>query len=197
VAYCGMQIYQGTAQSDSLASRGARVPEPGYLCIHRRAPFVVFDDSDIEMAVKGAIASKFCNAGQTCVCANRILVQDGVYDAFTQRLAETAGAMKVADGFEPGAVIEPLIDMKAVEKVEAHIADALKKGAKIVTGGKRAAQGGSFFEPTVLTDVTTDMAITKEETFGPVAPLYRFKTDAEAIKMANGEGLPGSWRRTK
>ena len=141
--------------------------------------------ADIEAAVKGAIASKYRNAGQTCVCANRILVQDGVYDAFTKRLAETAGAMKVADGFEPGAVIGPLIDMKAVEKVEAHIADALKKGAKVVTGGKRAAQGGSFFEPTVLTDVTTDMVITKEETFGPVAPLYRFKTEAEAIKMAN------------
>jgi acyl-CoA reductase-like NAD-dependent aldehyde dehydrogenase len=111
-------------------------------------------------------------------------VQDGVYDAFTKRLAETAGAMKVADGFEPGAVIGPLIDMKAVETVEAHIADAVKKGAKVVTGGKRAAQGGSFFEP-VLTDVTTDMVITKEETFGPVAPLYRFKTEADAVKMAN------------
>src|SRR5947199_7151388 len=123
------------------------------------APFIVFDDADIEMAVKGAIASKYRNAGQTCVCANRILVQDGVYDAFTKRLAETAGAMKVADGFEPGAAIGPLIDMKAVEKVEAHIEDALKQGAKVVTGGKRAAQGGSFFEPTVLTDVTTDMVI--------------------------------------
>jgi acyl-CoA reductase-like NAD-dependent aldehyde dehydrogenase len=119
------------------------------------------------------------------VCANRILVQDGVYDAFTERLAGPAGAMKVADGFEPGAVIGPLIDMKAVEKVEAHIANAVKKGAKVVTGGKRAAQGGSFFEPTVLTDVTTDMVITKEETFGPVAPLYRFKTEADAVKMAN------------
>src|SRR6516162_654486 len=149
------------------------------------APFIVFDDADIEMAVKGAIASKYRNAGQTCVCANRILVQDGVYDAFTKRLAETAGAMKVADGFEPGAVIGPLIDMKAVEKVEAHIADAVKKGAKVVLGGKRAAQGGSFFEPTVLTDVTTDMVITKEETFGPVAPLYRFKTEEDAVKMAN------------
>jgi succinate-semialdehyde dehydrogenase/glutarate-semialdehyde dehydrogenase len=110
-------------------------------------------------------------------------VQDAVHDAFTKRLAETAGAMKVADGFEPGAV-GPLIDMKAVEKVEAHIADAVKKGAKVVLG-KRAAQGGSFFEQTVLTDVTTDMVITKEETFGPVAPLYRFKTDDEAIKVAN------------
>ncbi len=149
------------------------------------APFIVFDDADIEMAVRGAIASKYRNAGQTCVCANRILVQDGVYDAFTKRLAEAAGAMKVADGFEPGAVIGPLIDMKAVEKVEAHIGDALKKGAKIVIGGKRSALGGSFFEPTVLTDVTTDMLITREETFGPVAPLYRFKNEAEAIKMAN------------
>src|SRR5690348_25063 len=149
------------------------------------APFIVFDDADIEMAVKGAIASKYRNAGQTCVCANRILVQDGVYDAFTKRLAETAGAMKVADGFEPGAVIGPLIDMKAIEKVEAHIEDALKKGAKVALGGHRHALGGSFFEPTVLTDVTTDMVITKEETFGPVAPLYRFKTEAEAIKMAN------------
>ena len=142
------------------------------------------------MAVKGAIASKYRNAGQTCVCANRILVQDGVYDAFTKQLAETAGAMKVADGFEPGAVIGPLIDMKAVEKVEAHIADALEKGAKVVTGGKRSALGGSFFEPTVLTDVTTDMVITKEETFGPVAPLYRFKSEAEAVKMANDAPTP-------
>jgi succinate-semialdehyde dehydrogenase/glutarate-semialdehyde dehydrogenase len=149
------------------------------------APFIVFDDADIEMAVKGAIASKYRNAGQTCVCANRILVQDGVYDAFTKRLAEAAGAMKVAQGFEAGAVIGPLIDMKAIEKVETHIADALKKGAKIVIGGKRHALGGSFFEPTVLTGVTTDMLITREETFGPVAPLYRFKTEAEAIAMAN------------
>jgi len=149
------------------------------------APFIVFDDADIEAAITGAIASKYRNAGQTCVCANRILVQDGVYDAFTRRLAEVAGAMKVADGFAPGAVIGPLIDMKAVEKVEAHIADALQKGAKVVIGGKRSALGGSFFEPTVLSGVTADMVITREETFGPVAPLYRFKTEAEAIKMAN------------
>jgi succinate-semialdehyde dehydrogenase/glutarate-semialdehyde dehydrogenase len=132
-----------------------------------------------------SIASKYRNAGQTCVCANRILVQDGVYDTFTKRLAETAGAMKVFDGFEPGAVIGPSDRHEAVEKVEAHIADTVKKGAKVVTGGKRAAQGGSFFEPTVLTDVTTDMVITREKTFGPVAPLYRFKTDDEAIRMAN------------
>jgi succinate-semialdehyde dehydrogenase / glutarate-semialdehyde dehydrogenase len=112
------------------------------------------------------------------------LVQDGVYDAFTKRLAETAGAMKVADGFEPGAVIGPLIDMKAVEKVEAHIADALKKGAKVVTGGKRAA-GRQFLRADGADDVTTDMVITQEETFGPVAPLYRFKSEDEAVKMAN------------
>jgi hypothetical protein len=111
--------------------------------------------------------AKYRNAGQTCVCANPILVQDGVYDAFTKRLTETAGAMKVADGFEPGAVIGPLIDIKAVENVEAHIADALKKGAKVVIGHKRAAQGGSFFEPTVLTDVTTDKVITKKENLRP------------------------------
>jgi len=149
------------------------------------APFIVFDDADIEEAVKGAIASKYRNAGQTCVCANRILVQDGVYDAFTKRLAEVAGAMKVGNGFEQGVVIGPLIDMKAVEKVETHIADALEKGAKVVIGGHRSSLGGSFFEPTVLSGVTTDMMITREETFGPVAPLYRFKTEEEAVTMAN------------
>jgi succinate-semialdehyde dehydrogenase/glutarate-semialdehyde dehydrogenase len=149
------------------------------------APFIVFDDADIDMAVKGAMASKYRNAGQTCVCANRILVQDGVYDAFARKLADSVASMKVGPGTETGTVIGPLIDMKAVEKVEDHIADAVKKGAKVVTGGKRAAQGGSFFEPTVLTDVTTDMVITKEETFGPVAPLYRFKSEADAVKMAN------------
>ncbi|HJU16665.1 MAG TPA: NADP-dependent succinate-semialdehyde dehydrogenase [Stellaceae bacterium] len=149
------------------------------------APFIVFDDADLDMAVKGAIASKYRNAGQTCVCANRLLVQDGVYEAFAKRLAEAAGAMKVAQGFEPGAVIGPLIDMRAVEKVESHIADALHKGARVVIGGRRHALGGSFFQPTVLADVTPDMIITREETFGPVAPLYRFKDESEAIHMAN------------
>src|SRR5882724_1159850 len=139
------------------------------------APFIVFDDADLDMAVKGAIASKYRNAGQTCVCANRILVQDGVYDTFAGKLADAVSAMKVAPGVETGAVIGPLIDMKAVEKVEHHIADAVKKGAKVVVGGKRHALGGSFFEPTVLANVTTDMVVTREETFGPVAPLFRFK----------------------
>jgi succinate-semialdehyde dehydrogenase/glutarate-semialdehyde dehydrogenase len=149
------------------------------------APFIVFDDADLDAAIKGAVASKYRNAGQTCVCANRILVQDGVYDAFAKKLAEVAGAMKVGNGIEQGVVIGPLIDMKAVEKVEHHIADAVKKGAKVVVGGKRHALGGCFFEPTVLANVTTDMVVTREETFGPVAPLFRFKTEAEAIRMAN------------
>jgi len=149
------------------------------------APFIVFDDADLDAAVKGAIASKYRNAGQTCVCANRILVQDGVYDAFAKKLADAANAMKVGNGAEAGTVIGPLIDMKAIEKVEQHVADALKKGARVVVGGKRHTLGGSFYQPTVLADVTTDMMVTREETFGPVAPLFRFKTDAEAIKMAN------------
>jgi succinate-semialdehyde dehydrogenase/glutarate-semialdehyde dehydrogenase len=149
------------------------------------APLLVFDDADMDRAIEGVMANKYRNAGQTCVCANRLLVQDGVYDAFAKRLAEVVGEMKVGDGTAPGVAIGPLIDMKAVEKVESHIADAVKKGAHIVAGGKRSALGGSFFEPTVLADVTTDMIITKEETFGPVAPLYRFKDEHEAIKMAN------------
>src|SRR6266568_4155160 len=149
------------------------------------APFIVFDDADLDMAVKGAIASKYRNAGQTCVCANRILVQDGVYDAFAKKLAEAVTAMKVGNGAEAGTVIGPLIDMKAIEKVEQHVADALEKGARVIVGGKRHALGGSFYQPTVLADVTTDMMVTREETFGPVAPLFRFKTEAEAIRMAN------------
>jgi succinate-semialdehyde dehydrogenase/glutarate-semialdehyde dehydrogenase len=149
------------------------------------APFIVFDDADLDAAIKGAMASKYRNAGQTCVCANRILVQDKVYDAFARKLADAVSAMTVGDGTQPGTVIGPLIDMKAVEKVEHHIADAVKKGAKVLVGGKRHKLGGSFFEPTVLVDVTTDMVVTREETFGPVAPLFRFKTEAEAIRMAN------------
>ena len=149
------------------------------------APFIVFDDADLEPAVKGAIASKYRNAGQTCVCANRILVQDGIYDAFVKRLAEAVRDLKVGDGFGEGTVIGPLIDQKAVAKVEEHVEDALAKGAKVVTGGKRSGLGGSFFEPTVLADTTPDMKIFREETFGPVAPIFRFKTEEEAIRMAN------------
>ncbi len=149
------------------------------------APFIVFDDADLESAVEGAMASKYRNTGQTCVCANRLLVQDGVYDKFAKMLADKVGQMKVGNGLEDGNAQGPLIDMKAVEKVEEHIADALAKGAKVLTGGKRHDKGGQFFQPTVLTNVTTDMKITHEETFGPVAPLYRFKTEEELLKLAN------------
>lgn len=149
------------------------------------APFLVFDDADLDAAVEGAMASKYRNAGQTCVCANRILVQEGIYDAFAEKLAEKVRQLKVGNGVEEGVVQGPLIDMAAVEKVEEHIEDAVSKGAKVVVGGKRHALGGSFFEPTVLTGVTTEMKVTREETFGPVAPLFRFSTDAEGIAMAN------------
>jgi succinate-semialdehyde dehydrogenase/glutarate-semialdehyde dehydrogenase len=149
------------------------------------APFIVFDDADLDAAVDGAIASKYRNTGQTCVCANRIFVQNGVYDDFVARLAQAVSGLKVADGFAEGAQIGPLINMEAVEKVEAHIADATSKGARIIVGGQRHPLGGSFFAPTVLAEVTPDMVVSREETFGPVAPLYRFETDADAIRLAN------------
>ncbi len=149
------------------------------------APFIVFDDADIDSAVEGAMASKYRNSGQTCVCANRMFIQEGVYDQFAKKLGEKVAAMKVGNGLEAGVMQGPLIDMKGVEKVEEHIADALAKGARIVTGGKRHEKGGSFFQPTVIANMTTDMKITHEETFGPVAPLYRFKTEDELIKLAN------------
>ena len=149
------------------------------------APFVVFDDADLDAAVEGAIASKYRNTGQTCVCANRLLVQDSVYDAFADKLVNAVNALKVGNGMEEGVAQGPLIDMAAVEKVEEHIADATAKGARVVIGGSRHALGGTFFEPTILGDVTVDMKVSKEETFGPVAPLYRFGTEDEAIAMAN------------
>ncbi|MEH2512527.1 succinate-semialdehyde dehydrogenase/glutarate-semialdehyde dehydrogenase [Nitrobacteraceae bacterium AZCC 1564] len=149
------------------------------------APFIVFDDADIEAAVKGALASKYRNAGQTCVCANRLFAQDKVYDAFVARLSEAVKAMKVGDGFAPGVTIGPLINAEAVEKVEEHIADAVKKGARIVTGGQPHALGKSFYQPTVLADAKPDMLIFREETFGPVAPIFRFSTEQEVIKLAN------------
>ena len=149
------------------------------------APFLVFDDADLDAAVEGAMISKYRNAGQTCVCANRILVQDKVYDAFAAKLAEKVKALKVGAGTEAGVTIGPLIDDKAVAKVEEHVQDALAKGAKILVGGHKHQLGGLFYEPTLLTEVTTDMKITREETFGPVAPLFRFKTEEEGIAMAN------------
>jgi len=149
------------------------------------APFIVFDDADLDRAVAGAMASKYRNAGQTCVCANRIFVQAGVYDAFARKLAAEVKKLKVGDGTETGVNQGPLINEQAVVKVEAHIADAVSKGARIAVGGKRHALAGTFFEPTILTDVTTDMQVAREETFGPVAPLFRFETEEDVIRLAN------------
>ena len=149
------------------------------------APFIVFDDADLDAAVQGALASKYRNTGQTCVCANRLLVQAGVYDEFAKRLAAAVSQLRVGDGLKGVTDQGPLIDDKAVAKVEEHIADAVKGGAKVWLGGKRHALGGTFFEPTILTGVTPAMLIAREETFGPVAPLFKFDTEAEAIAMAN------------
>ena len=149
------------------------------------APFIVFDDADLDMAVEGAIASKFRNMGQTCVCANRILVQDGVYEAFAGKLADRVSKMKVGPGAEEGVAQGPLINQAGLAKVEAHVADALSKGAKAIIGGKRHALGRTFFEPTVLIDVNAGMRLAAEETFGPVAPLFRFRREDEAIQFAN------------
>jgi succinate-semialdehyde dehydrogenase/glutarate-semialdehyde dehydrogenase len=149
------------------------------------APFIVFDDADLDAAVEGAVISKYRNTGQTCVCANRLLVQDSVYDAFAEKLAAAVRKLRPAFGLEADATQGPLIDDHAVEKVEEHIRDAKQKGAQVLVGGKRHQLGGRFFEPTVLTNVTPAMLVAREETFGPVAPLFRFKTDAEAIALAN------------
>ncbi len=170
------------------------------------APFLVFDDADLDAAVEGAIASKYRNTGQTCVCTNRFLVQDGIYDEFARRLSKAVrDQLKVGNGLEDGVTQGPLINEAAVEKVESQIADAVGKGAKIATGGARHELGGTFFQPTVLTDVTETMVVAQEETFGPVAPLFRFETEEEAVRMANdtefglasyvyGGGLSRVWR---
>ncbi|RUW26773.1 NAD-dependent succinate-semialdehyde dehydrogenase [Mesorhizobium sp. M4B.F.Ca.ET.215.01.1.1] len=149
------------------------------------APFIVFDDADLDAAVEGALASKYRNAGQTCVCANRLYVQSGVYDAFAARLAAKVAAMPVGDGFEAGVMVGPLIDDKGLAKVESHVEDAVSKGAKVLTGGKRIKGAGTFFSPTVLTGVTSGMQVAREETFGPVAPLFRFDTVEDVIAQAN------------
>ena len=149
------------------------------------APFIVFDDADLDAAVQGAIASKYRNTGQTCVCANRLLVQEGVYDEFAKKLSAAVAKLRVGDGLKGATEQGPLIDEKAIAKVEEHVADALSKGAKVAVGGKRHSLGGTFYEPTILTGVTTQMLVAREETFGPVAPLFKFTTEAEAIKMAN------------
>ncbi|SFE48297.1 NAD-dependent succinate-semialdehyde dehydrogenase [Paracidovorax wautersii] len=149
------------------------------------APFIVFDDADLDAAVAGAMASKFRNAGQTCVCANRLYVQAGVYDAFAAKLVAAVRALKVGPGTEPGVEQGPLIDAAALDKVEAHIADAVAQGGQVLTGGKRHALGGTFFEPTVVAGARPGMRVAREETFGPLAPLFRFETDAEVVQLAN------------
>ncbi|HEY6484142.1 MAG TPA: NAD-dependent succinate-semialdehyde dehydrogenase [Steroidobacteraceae bacterium] len=149
------------------------------------APFIVFEDADLDAAVAGAIASKYRNTGQTCVCANRLLIQSSVYEAFTGKLVDAVSQLRVGDGLKGATDQGPLIDSKALEKVEQHVADALAKGAQIVYGGKRHALGGTFFEPTVVTNVKPNMLVAREETFGPVAPLFRFGTEAEAMRLAN------------
>jgi succinate-semialdehyde dehydrogenase/glutarate-semialdehyde dehydrogenase len=147
------------------------------------APFIVFDDADLDSAVEGALVSKYRNAGQTCVCANRFYVQDSVYDKFVEKLTAKARAIKVGNGFDAGVQQGPMIDAQALEKIESHVADAIAKGAKVMTGGQR--EGAHAYQPTVLANVTADMRCAREETFGPVAPVFRFKTEQEAIALAN------------
>jgi len=149
------------------------------------APFIVFDDADIDAAVKGAITSKYRNAGQTCICANRIMVQDSIYDHFVEKFAKAVSGFKVGNGAEAGTVIGPLIDERALNKVEDQVKDAIQKGGKVEIGGKRHALGGSFYEPTVISGATKDMLAFREETFGPLAPIFKFSSEAEAIAMAN------------
>ena len=174
-----------TAVGKLLMSQCAATVKKVSLELGGNAPFIVFDDADLDAAVAGAMASKYRNTGQTCVCANRVLVQDGIHDAFAAKMAAAVAALKVGNGLEEGMQQGPLIDMRAVEKVEEHIADAVGKGASVAVGGARHALGGSFFQPTLLTGVTPAMAVAREETFGPLAPLFRFSTEDEAIRMAN------------
>jgi succinate-semialdehyde dehydrogenase/glutarate-semialdehyde dehydrogenase len=174
-----------TAVGKLLMSQCAGTVKKVSLELGGNAPFIVFDDADLDAAVEGAMASKYRNTGQTCVCANRLYVQDGVYDAFAATLAKAVKHLVPANGLEPGATQGPLIDDQAVAKVEEHIADAVQHGATILIGGRRHALGGRFFEPTILTGATASMRLAHEETFGPVAPLFRFTTDEEAVAMAN------------
>jgi succinate-semialdehyde dehydrogenase/glutarate-semialdehyde dehydrogenase len=168
-----------------LMEQAARTVKRVGMELGGNAPFIVFDDADLDRAVAGAIASKFRNAGQTCVCANRIFVQAGVYDTFAKKLTEAVAKLKVGPGTEPGVTVGPLINAAAVEKVQRHVADAVKHGAKIVVGGKKSKLGATYYEPTVLTGVTPAMLVSREETFGPVAPLFKFSTEEEAVRLAN------------
>jgi succinate-semialdehyde dehydrogenase/glutarate-semialdehyde dehydrogenase len=174
-----------TAVGKTLMAQCAGTLKKLSLELGGNAPFLVFNDADLEAAVEGALASKYRNTGQTCVCANRIIVQDGVYEAFAEKLASAVRKLRIGDGLQGATDQGPLIDQNAVLKVEEHIADAVAQGARIALGGQRHALGGTFFEPTILTEVRPSMLVAREETFGPVAPLFRFDTEAEAIRMAN------------
>lgn len=168
-----------------LLSQCAQTVKKTSMELGGNAPFIVFDDADVDAAVEGAVAAKYRNAGQTCVCANRILVQDGIHDRFMERFAQAVAQLKVGDGLELGVTIGPLIDDAAVAKARSHVQDALSKGARLVTGGSTHALGGNFFQPTILAEARPDMAIFAEETFSPVAPVFRFSTEADAIRLAN------------
>jgi len=174
-----------TAVGKLLMEQCAQTVKKVSLELGGNAPFIVFDDADLDAAIEGAMICKYRNAGQTCVCANRILVQDDIYDTFVERLTNTVGGLNVGNGFDSGINLGPLIDQAALAKVERHVEDALSKGARATIGGERHALGGTFYQPTVLTEVTMDMQISNEENFGPVAGLIRFKTEAEAIEIAN------------
>ena len=174
-----------TAVGKKLISQCADTVKKVSMELGGNAPFIVFDDADLDAAVQGAMASKYRNTGQTCVCANRIYVQSGVYEAFAAKLAQAVSTLRVGDGLQGPTDQGPLIDQRALEKVQMHIADAVRHGARIACGGKPHALGGTFFEPTILLDVTSQMRVAREETFGPVAPLFKFETEADAIRMAN------------
>ncbi|MCH2078786.1 MAG: NAD-dependent succinate-semialdehyde dehydrogenase [Rhodobacteraceae bacterium] len=176
-----------------LMEQGAATVKKVSMELGGNAPFIVFDDADVDAAVEGALIAKYRNAGQTCVCANRIYVQSGVYKEFSEKLAKRVSALSVGDGFDEGVAIGPLINEAALSKVEAHLSDAIAKGARIATGGSRHSRGGTFFEPTVVTDVTRSMQVQYEETFGPIAPLFEFETEDEAVELANDTefGLAG------
>ncbi len=175
-----------TATGKQLMAQCAGTVKKLSLELGGNAPFIVFDDADLDAAVDGAIASKYRNTGQTCICANRLLIQDGIYDAFAAKLSQAVREkLKVGNGLEPGVGQGPLIDAAAVAKVETHIADAVSKGARVLLGGRRHELGGTFFQPTILTDVNAGMRLAQEETFGPVAPLFRFHTEEEAVNLAN------------
>lgn len=180
-----MSFTGSTAVGKILMRQGADTVKKLSLELGGNAPFIVFDDADVDAAVEGALASKYRNTGQTCVCANRIFVQSGVYKSFSEKLAKKVAELKVGSGLEDGVTQGPLINKAALEKVERHVADAKQKGAQVLVGGKRHAQGGTFFEPTVIVEATKDMQFYVEETFGPVAPLFRFETDEEVIALAN------------